>query len=138
MTLGRHCKGLVGPTANISGKRIRFTPHFGRDGIGGVALIGGMAESCTLALKVIPNAPRHELAGWLGEALKMKIHAPPLEGRANEAVSAYLAEQLGLPRRAVTLLRGDTSRQKVVRIDGLGGAEVRARLDARMAAKGKR
>jgi len=84
--------------------------------------------SCTLAIKAIPGAPRHEVCGWLGEAVKVKIHAPPLEGRANEALIEFLAETLDLPRRAVTLVRGDTARQKIVRIDGLALDEVKRRL----------
>lgn len=87
-----------------------------------------MAPSCTLALKVIPNAPRDEIAGWLGDALKVKVHAPALDGRANDALLEFLADQLGVPRRNVTLLRGDKSRQKVVRLDGLDLAAVKARL----------
>ena len=86
------------------------------------------AGSCTLAIKVIPNAPRTEIAGWLGEALKIKVHAPALEGRANEALCEFLAEQLGLPKRAVTLLQGEKSRQKVVRITGLTADETKSRL----------
>jgi hypothetical protein len=85
-------------------------------------------KSCTLAIKAIPNAPRHQVVGWLGAALKVKVHAPPLEGRANDALCEFLAEELGLPRRAVTVLRGDTSRQKIVRINGLTLDEARARL----------
>lgn len=84
--------------------------------------------SCTLAIKAIPNAPRSEVVGWLGDALKVKIHAPPVEGRANNALCAFLADTLGLPRRAVTVLRGDTSRQKLVRIEGLTLAALRARF----------
>lgn len=84
--------------------------------------------SCTLAIKAIPNAPCHEVVGWLGDALKIKIHAPPLEGRANAALCEFLADRLGLPRRAITVLRGDTSRLKVVQIDGLALPAVRARL----------
>ncbi len=84
--------------------------------------------SCILAIKAIPNAPRSEVVGWLGEALKVKVHAPPVEGRANEALCDFLAEKLGLPRRAVTVQRGDTSRQKLLRVEGLTLNEVRARL----------
>ena len=87
-----------------------------------------MPDSCTLELKVIPNAPRDEIAGWLGAALKVKVHAPALEGRANETLTEFLADRLRLPRRAVTLVRGERSRHKVVRIDGLGGDDVRRRL----------
>ncbi len=84
--------------------------------------------SCTLELKVIPNAPRNEIVGWLGTALKVKVHAPALEGRANDQLLDFFAEALGVPRRDLTLLRGDKSRQKLVRITGLDEAELRARL----------
>ena len=84
---------------------------------------------CTLALKVIPNAPRDEVAGWLGETLKVKLHAPALEGRANAALVRFLADHLALPRRAIALAHGAKSRQKFVRIDGLTLTEVRRRLD---------
>ncbi|HWA87669.1 MAG TPA: DUF167 domain-containing protein [Opitutus sp.] len=87
-----------------------------------------MPASCTLAVKVIPNAPRTEIAGWLGDALKIKLHAPPVDGRANAALCAFLADRLQLPRRAVTLLRGDTSRRKLLRIDGLDLAQLRHSL----------
>jgi uncharacterized protein (TIGR00251 family) len=84
--------------------------------------------SCQLALKAIPNAPRNALAGWLGDTLKVKVHAPALEGRANEELCDFLAEQLSLPRRAVTLAQGAKSRQKLVRISGLTLPAVKARL----------
>jgi len=83
---------------------------------------------CTLAIKAIPNAPRTEVVGWLGDAVKIKVHAPPVEGRANEALCEFLAEKLHLPKRAVEVLRGDTSRQKLVRIEGLSLDEVRRGL----------
>lgn len=84
--------------------------------------------ACTLELKTIPNAPRDEIAGWLGDALKVKVHAPALEGRANDALLEFLADKFGVHRRAVTLVRGDKSRHKVVRIAGLTLAELKARL----------
>lgn len=84
--------------------------------------------SCTLNLKTIPNAPRSEIAGWLDDALKVKVHAPALEGRANEALVEFLADRLALPRRAVTLVRGEKSRHKVVRLEGLTLAEAKIRL----------
>ena len=85
-------------------------------------------SGCTLELKVIPNAPRNEVVGWLGTVLKVKVHAPALEGRANDQLLAYLAAQIGVPRRGVTLIRGDKSRQKVVRIAGLDLSAVKSRL----------
>ncbi len=84
--------------------------------------------SCTLELKTIPNAPRDQVAGWLGDILKVKVHAPALDGRANEALLEFLAGELGLPKRAITLIRGDKSRHKVVRLHGLTLVEVRTRL----------
>jgi len=87
-----------------------------------------MPAPCTLELKVIPNAPRDEVAGWLGATLKVKIHAPALDGRANEALTDFLAQRLGLSRRAVGLVRGEKSRQKIVRIDGITLEEARRRL----------
>jgi uncharacterized protein len=84
--------------------------------------------SCTLAIKAIPNAPRNEIVGWLGEALKVKVHAPALEGRANDVLCEFLAVTLGLPRRAVSVAHGDKSRQKLLRIDGLTLVEVKTRL----------
>ena len=84
--------------------------------------------NCRLAIKAIPNAPRNADAGWLGEALKIKVHAPALEGRANDELCEFLAETLQLHHRAVTLVQGDKSRQKVVQIEGLSLDAVKARL----------
>ena len=84
--------------------------------------------SCTLAIKAVPNAPRSEIVGWLGDALKIKVHAPALEGRANDALCEFLADELGLPRRSVTLVHGEKSRQKLIRIAGLTLIDVHARL----------
>jgi uncharacterized protein len=86
------------------------------------------AVSCKLAIKAIPNAPRNAVAGWLGDALKVKVHAPALEGRANDELCEFIADTLGLPRRAVTVALGDKSRQKLLHIDGLTLGEVRQRL----------
>lgn len=86
--------------------------------------------SCKLAIKAIPNAPRNTVAGWLGDALKVKVHAAALEGRANDELCEFIADTLGLPRRAVTVAQGDKSRQKLLHIDGLTLDEVRRRLEA--------
>jgi uncharacterized protein (TIGR00251 family) len=85
---------------------------------------------CLLAVKILPGASRNEICGWLGETLKVKLTAPPVDGRANDALVEFLAEKLGLPRRSVALTRGETARQKVVRIDGLTLTEARARLSS--------
>lgn len=81
-----------------------------------------------LEIKAIPNAPRSEVVGWLGDALKVKVHAPPVEGKANEALCAFLAETLGLPKRSVTMVQGTASRRKLVQIAGRSLEELRDRL----------
>jgi uncharacterized protein len=91
-----------------------------------------MTPSCKLAIKAIPNAPRNAVVGWLGDALKVKVHAPALEGRANDELCEFIADTLALPRRAVTVALGDKSRQKLLQIDGLTLAEVRSRLAQRL------
>jgi len=64
----------------------------------------------------------------MGDALKVKVHAPALEGRANDELCEFLAGALGLKRNAVTLVQGPKSRQKLVQVDGLSLEQVRARL----------
>lgn len=83
---------------------------------------------CRLPIKAIPNAPRSEVAGWLGDALKVKVHAPALEGRANDELCEFLAGVLKISRRSVRVVQGEKSRQKLVQIDGLSLAEVKTRL----------
>ncbi len=70
-----------------------------------------------LTLHVQPGAKRTEVAGRHGEALKIRLAAPPVEGKANAELMRFLAEAFGVHARAVALVRGETSRQKVVRIE---------------------
>jgi len=84
--------------------------------------------TCILEVKAVPNAQRSEIVGWLGVALKIKLHAPPVEGKANAELCAFLAQQLRLPQRAVTIATGDTSRERRVRIEGLTLEAVKERL----------
>lgn len=69
-----------------------------------------------------------EEEGEEGERLKARLTAPPVDGAANEALVALLAERLGIPKRQVVIVRGATSRQKVVEVVGLSPADVRQRL----------
>ena len=85
---------------------------------------------CILEIKAVPNAPRSEIIGWLGDALKVRLQAPPGEGKANAELCTFLAKQFGLTKRAVTIANGDTSGLKRVRIEGLSVAEIHARLDS--------
>ncbi|HWK74177.1 MAG TPA: DUF167 family protein [Povalibacter sp.] len=73
--------------------------------------------SLTLDLQIQPGAARDELVGLHGERLKIRISAPPVDGRANRHLIDYLAEIFGVPRARITLLRGETGRAKTVRID---------------------
>ena len=67
-----------------------------------------------LTLHIQPGAKKSEVVGLHGDALKVRVASPPVDGKANEALVAFIADQLGLPKRAVQLVRGDTSRAKTV------------------------
>jgi len=69
-----------------------------------------------LELHVQPGAKRTEVAGLHGEALKVRLAAPPVEGKANAALIAFLAETFGVAQRNVTIVRGEASRRKRVRV----------------------
>ncbi|HKW21681.1 MAG TPA: DUF167 family protein [Ktedonobacterales bacterium] len=80
-----------------------------------------------VAVRVTPRARRNALT-LEGETLRAWLMAPPVDGAANAALLALLAERLGLPKRAVTLLRGESSREKVVAIEGISADTFRQRL----------
>ena len=81
-----------------------------------------------LRVHVVPNAKFDGVVGEYGGAIKIKLRAPAVEGKANAALIRFLAEQLKLPRRAIVLQRGQRSRDKVIRIDELGEEDVRRQL----------
>ena len=85
-------------------------------------------SSATLRLRVVPNAKRSEVVGAHGEAIKVKVQAPAMDGKANDALLAFLAEKLGVSRRAVVLLSGEKSRDKTVAIEGIDPAQARGHL----------
>jgi len=70
-----------------------------------------------LCLHVQPGAKRTQVAGTHGDALKIRLAAPPVDGRANAELLRYLADAFGVPLRQVTLVRGESSRQKTVRVE---------------------
>lgn len=82
-----------------------------------------------LSVKVVPRASRSEIAGWLGDRLKVKVAAPPQDGRANAELEAFLAEKLGLPKRNVRVATGHGSSSKVVELEGIGQTELVDRLE---------
>ncbi len=87
-------------------------------------------ESAVLILRVAPKSSQDAIVGWHGEALKVKVRAAPEDGRANEAVIKVVAKVLGLPLKSVTIASGQTSRNKRVRIQGLGLTVVKTRIDS--------
>lgn len=90
-------------------------------------------EDVVVRLVAHPGAGRTAVVGRHGDALKVKVSAPPVEGRANRAVEDLLAEVLGVERARVTVVAGESSRTKRVRIEGLGADDARKRLDEAMA-----
>jgi uncharacterized protein len=84
----------------------------------------------TIRVHVIPNAKIDKVAGEHGDAIKIKLRAPAVEGKANAALRRFLAEKLSIPQRAIVLERGERSRDKMIRIDALSEEEVRSRLIA--------
>jgi uncharacterized protein (TIGR00251 family) len=81
-----------------------------------------------LRVRVQPRARDSAVVGWAGGALKVRLSAPPLDGRANEALLDILAAALGLRRRDLRLVSGPTAREKVVEVAGLSAAEAARRL----------
>lgn len=91
-----------------------------------------MADLCRLEIKAVPNAPKSEVIGWLGDALRVKVHAPPEEGKANAELCAFLAKTLALPKGSVSLGRGASSRSKVIEIEGMSREQVMERLPSKL------
>ena len=85
-------------------------------------------SGATFSVKVHPRAKKNAITGELGDALKLALTAPPVDGAANEACIRFLAELLQVPRASVTIATGETSRQKLIRVTGLTAAEVERRL----------
>ena len=85
-------------------------------------------SAATFVVKVHPRAKKNAITGELGDALKLSLTAPPIEGRANEACIEFIANLLKLPRSSVTIASGQNSRRKVIRVVGLSAEEVRERI----------
>ncbi|WP_284618069.1 DUF167 domain-containing protein [Aquabacterium humicola] len=88
--------------------------------------------SCVLDVSVVPNAKRTEVDGLHDGALRVRLAAPPVDGKANARLRDWLADELGCPKRALTLLRGETARRKQLQID-LPAAAVDAWVAAQLA-----
>ncbi len=83
-----------------------------------------------LRVRVEPRASRDEVVGWREDTLRLRVSAPPQEGRANAAVVGLIARAAGVARSAVSVVAGERSRDKLVRVAGVSAAALRARLGA--------
>jgi uncharacterized protein YggU (UPF0235/DUF167 family) len=79
-------------------------------------------------VKAIPGSSRDAVAGWLGDAVRVRVTAPAEHGKANRAIEAVIAEALGLSPTSVRVIAGRTSTRKIVEVVGLSAAEVYQRL----------
>lgn len=84
----------------------------------------------TFSIRVHPRARKNAITGVIGDAIKLTLTAPPVEGKANEACVEFQAEFLNVPRASVTIVAGQSSRNKVIRVVGRSTAQVEERLRA--------
>ena len=89
------------------------------------------AGGVTFAIKVHPRAKKNAITGEHGDALRVSLTAPPVEGKANEACIDFFAKFLEVPRSSITIAAGQTSRNKVIRVIGLSVTEIEKRLNIR-------
>lgn len=83
----------------------------------------------TLNIKVIPNASKSEIVGWLGSELKVKVSAQPEKGKANKAIIQLLAKELGLSKKDIRIESGTTSSLKTLQIEGLSNEQLQLTIN---------
>ena len=81
-----------------------------------------------LAVKITPNAGRNEIAGFKEGTLHVKIAAPPEKGKANKELVDFLSERLGVKKSTILIIKGQTSRNKVISVENLNSEEITKRL----------
>ncbi len=86
------------------------------------------AQGAVFTVKVHPRARKNAITGAVGDAVKLALTAPPVDGKANEAVVEFLADFFQIPRSSVTITSGATSRLKTVRITGIAAEQLRQKL----------
>lgn len=87
-------------------------------------------SSAVIRVRVQPRASRDEIVGWREDTLRLRVSAPPLDGRANDAVVELISRTAGVARSAVSVVAGERGRDKLVRVTGLTPEALRARLGA--------
>lgn len=85
-------------------------------------------DGVSFEVKVHPRAKKNAITGEMGDALKISLTAPALEGRANQACIEFFAKLLKVPRSSVTIASGQTNRNKVIRVVGISNTEVRSQI----------
>ncbi|MGB9071489.1 MAG: DUF167 domain-containing protein [Terriglobales bacterium] len=93
-----------------------------------MVVIHDSPSGATFAVKVHPRAKKNAITGEVGDALKLALTAPPVDGKANEACIDFFAKLLKVPRSSVTIASGQSSRNKVIRVAGVTAQQVRDRL----------
>jgi uncharacterized protein (TIGR00251 family) len=88
-----------------------------------------MTDTARLAIKVVPGSSRNTVAGWLGDALRLRVTAPPDKGKANAAVVKLIAETLDIPAASIAITKGSTRARKTVEISGYSDTDIRRRLE---------
>ncbi len=87
-------------------------------------------ESCILRVRVQPKASRNQVVGYDEGTLRLRVTAPPTDGKANTAVVKLLSNALGVSKSRIAIVRGHRARQKVIEVEGLSDEDLRARLAA--------
>lgn len=85
-------------------------------------------SSATLSVRVVPRSAKEGVAGFEGGVVRIRLNAPPVEGRANESLVRFLAKTLDVPKSRITLVAGEKGRRKVVRVDGVTREDLMAAL----------
>jgi uncharacterized protein (TIGR00251 family) len=91
---------------------------------------GKHSQNNWLRLRIQPNASRNEIISFTDNVLLVKVAAPPVKGKANRELVAFLSQALGLSKSSLSIVKGHTSRTKVIAIDGLSQEEITNRLKA--------
>src|SRR4051812_26716799 len=102
------------------------------------AFIRAEPDGVILAIKLQPRASAETIGESVGEELRIKVTAPPVDSRANEALVKLLAKQLNWPRNQMRLVKGGASRHKLVKVHGITVQELMRRLDFRLCEKRRR
>lgn len=82
-------------------------------------MIRADGPSATVSVRVVPRSSKEGVAGFEGGIVRIRLNAPPVEGKANEALVRFLSKAVGVPKSRITLVTGERGRSKIVRVDGI-------------------